>query len=110
MRSCYNIDRKSKHKEINFMKYWAVYKCPLCDKLSRLGDSVEIPYNELPNILGRVIKNQSFIGNPYLYKAPLHIPCKCNDGNVGLAQFAGFMQDTSAEDKSTVNFLNKLFY
>ena len=90
------------------MKYWAVYKCPLCGKLSRLGDSVEIPYDKLPELLGQIMKNQLFAGNPYLHKAPLYIPCKCNNGNAGLAQFAGFVQDTSVEDKSVVNFLNKL--
>lgn len=90
------------------MKYWAIYKCPLCGKLSRLSDSVEIPYDELPKILGKVIQNQSFINNPYLYQAPMHIPCKCNDGNAGLAYFAGFMKDTSNTDKEAVNFLNKL--
>lgn len=90
------------------MKYWAVYKCPLCGKLSRLSDSVEIPYDELPNLLAHVIKNQTFINNPYLYQAPMHIPCKCNDGNAGLAQFAGFVKDESEKDKDTCNFLNKL--
>lgn len=86
------------------MKYWAVYKCPLCGKLSRLGDSVEIPYDELPNLLGKVMQNQLFAGNPYLHKAPLHIPCKCDNGNAGLAQFAGFMRDISSRDKEACSF------
>lgn len=90
------------------MKYWAVYKCPLCGKLSRLGDSVELPYNKLSEILASVIKNQQFIGHPLLYRAPLYIPCKCDNGNAGLAQFAGFMQDKSEQEYNTVNFLNKL--
>ena len=90
------------------MKYWAVYKCQLCGKLLKINDSVEISYDELPSILGKVINNQSFINNPYLYKAPMYIPCKCNNGNVGLATFAGFMQDTSEKDKEAASFLNKL--
>ena len=90
------------------MKYHAVYKCPLCGKLLKLGDSVEIPYDELPNILGSIVKNQQFAGNPYLHKAPMYIPCKCDNGNAGLAQFAGFMKDTSDTDKGVVSFLNKL--
>ena len=90
------------------MKYWAVYKCPLCGKLSRLSDSVEIPYDELPNILGKVVQNQLFVGNPYLHKAPMQIPCKCADGNAGLAQFAGFVQDKSITDKPAVSLLNKI--
>lgn len=90
------------------MKYWAVYKCPLCGKLSRLGDSVELPYDKLPEILASVIKNQQFLGHPLLYRAPLHIPCKCDNGNAGLAQFAGFMQDKSEQESNAASFLNKL--
>lgn len=89
------------------MKYWAVYKCPLCGKLLKLGDSVEIPYEKLPELLGRIMQNQLFAGNPYLHKAPLYVPCKCDNGNAGLAQFVGFMQDTSENDKDVVSFLNK---
>lgn len=90
------------------MKYWAVYKCPLCGKLLRIGDSVEIPYNELSSILGKVMQNQTFINNSYLYKSPMYIPCKCDNGDVGLAQFAGFMQDNSEQEKDAASFLNKL--
>lgn len=77
------------------MKYFAVYKCPLCGKLSRLSDSVEIPYEELPKILGKVVQNQLFAGNPYLHQAPMHVPCKCDNGDAGLAYFAGFVKDES---------------
>lgn len=90
------------------MKYFAVYKCPLCGKLSRIADSVEIPYNQLPDLLGKVIRNQTFAGNPYLYQAPMYVVCKCADGNAGLAQFAGFVQDRSSTDKEGAGFLHKL--
>ena len=89
------------------MKYFAVYKCSLCGKLLRLGDSAEIPYNKLPELLGQIIKNQSFAGNPYLHKVPLYVPCKCDNEDAGLAYFAGFVQDKS-KDKDTISFLNKL--
>lgn len=72
-------------------KYCAVYKCPLCGNILKCGESIEIPYDELPNLLGLVIRNQKFAGNPYLYQAPMHIPHKCRDGSAGLAQFAGFV-------------------
>lgn len=90
------------------MRYFAVYKCPLCGKLSRLADSVEIPYDELPALLGKVIQNQSFAGNPYFYKAPMYVSCKCADGNAGLAQFAGFVKDISSKDRDATNFLNRI--
>lgn len=71
-------------------KYRAAYKCPLCGSIFCTGDATEIPYDELPILLGKVIRNQKFAGNPYLYQAPMHIPHKCRDGSAGLAQFAGF--------------------
>ena len=77
------------------MKYFAVYKCPLCNKLMRFGDSIEISYNKLPEVLGAVISNQRFLGHPVLHKVPMQIPCKCADGNAGLAQFAGLVKDDS---------------
>ncbi len=52
------------------MKYFPVYKCALCGTLLRYGNATEIPYEELPKVLGDVIANQQFAGNPYLYQAP----------------------------------------
>lgn len=71
-------------------KYHAVYKCALCETLLLYGDSHEVPYDALLVLIGKVIKNQQFAGNPYLYEAPLQIPHKCKDGNCGIAYFAGF--------------------
>lgn len=75
------------------MKYFPVYKCALCGALIRYGNATEIPYEELPKVLGDVIANQQFAGNPYLYQAPMHIPHRCPDGNGGLAYFAGFRKE-----------------
>ena len=75
------------------MKYCAVYRCQLCGTIRKLPDEIEISYDELPKVLGKVIQNhQLFSGNPYLHKAPMYVSCKCKDGNAGLALFAGFMQ------------------
>ena len=71
-------------------KYYASYKCPLCGKLMIYGEPHEIAYNDLPKLAGMVVKNQMFMGNPALYQAPMHVPCKCPDGSCGLAAFAGF--------------------
>lgn len=71
-------------------KYYPVYKCPLCGTILRGREPIEIPYDQLPELLGKIIKNQQFAGNPYLYQAPMHVPCKCKDGSAGLAAFAGF--------------------
>lgn len=72
-------------------KYRAAYKCPICGTMVCIGNPVEIPYNELPKLLGEVVRNQQFAGNSCLYQAPIHTVHKCSDGNAGLAQFAGFM-------------------
>lgn len=90
------------------MKYWVVYKCPLCGKLSASEDSIEIPQEALSELMGKVVRNQSFSNNPYLYKMPMHIICNCTDGSAGLAQFAGFKKDTSQQDKELVTFLRKI--
>lgn len=75
------------------MKYHATYKCALCDTLILYGESKEIPYNKLPELLGMFESNQRFSGNPYLNTAPARIPHKCKDGSAGMAYFAGFRKD-----------------
>ena len=75
------------------MKYSAIYKCPLCGQLIRYGQPHEVPYDELPRLLGKVVQNQLFAGNPVLHEAPMHIPHKCKDGSAGLSYFAGFLKE-----------------
>lgn len=78
-------------------KYYAVYKCFLCNKTFRITDKVVgINENDIPELLGRFVAHQQFASNPYLYDAPMHVPHKCGNGDGGLAQFAGFkkVQDT----------------
>lgn len=74
-------------------KYCAVYKCLLCGALIPFGNSCEIPYNRLPDVLAGVVKNQRFAGNQYLYQVPMQIPHKCPDGSGGMAHFAGFKKE-----------------
>ena len=50
-------------------KYSAVYKCPLCEKLIYTSDPQEVPYENLPELCAKVVKNQLFAGNVYLHKA-----------------------------------------
>ncbi len=70
--------------------YRAIYKCQLCGKLITTGKPAEVPPEKLPELLGKVIQNQQFVNNPWLYQVPFHIPHQCQDGSGGLAQFAGF--------------------
>ena len=69
-------------------KYAARYKCQLCGQLINYGNAVEMDYNQIPDVLSQVVKNQRFIGTS-LYQAPMHIPHKCSDGSGGLACFCG---------------------
>ena len=48
------------------MKYLPVYKCALCGALLWYGNATEIPYEDLPKVLGDVIANQRFAGDAYL--------------------------------------------
>lgn len=74
-------------------KYFVAYKCQLCGALIKYGDSQEVDYNSLPQMLAKVIQNQQFAGNPYLHKAMMCIPHKCKNGNCGSAVFAGFVKE-----------------
>lgn len=73
-------------------QYYAVYKCHLCGRLLRYGKPQQVPYDKLPDLLGEVIKSQMFANNPYLPSAPMQVPCKCPNGNAGMAYFAGFKE------------------
>lgn len=68
----------------------AAYMCSMCDTMILYGNPFEIKYGDLPNLLGKVVRNQLFAGNPYLHQAPMQIPHKCRNGNAGLAYFIGF--------------------
>ena len=73
-------------------KYQATYKCPLCRTTLRYGEPQEVPYDTLPQLLGKFQSLQRFASNPYLASdiPPAYVPCKCPDGSCGLAPFAGF--------------------
>lgn len=73
------------------MKYQPMYKCPLCNQLIVYGNAIDITYDKLPEVLAAFVRNQQFVGNPYLHKAPMHISHKCKNGGAGLASFAGFL-------------------
>jgi hypothetical protein len=72
------------------MKYSVIYKCQLCGEIIRYGEAHEVEYNELPELCAKVVRNQMFASNQYLYQAPMQIPHQCNDGNCGMAYFLGF--------------------
>lgn len=71
-------------------KYRTIYKCPMCLQRITAGNPVELEESMIPELLGKVIRNQQMMGNPYLYQAPMYLPHKCENGDGGLAQFCGF--------------------
>lgn len=77
------------------MKFFATYKCPLCNKLFSISEKpFEMEREQGPELVGKIIANQVMLGNPYLYQAPMHIPHNCPDGCIGIAQLAGFVTDS----------------
>lgn len=80
-------------------KYRAMYKCLLCGRMIAFGEPQEVPYDMLPELLGKVVQNQLFAGNPYLHKASMQIPHNCSNGAGGLAWFAGFAPDEQVSVK-----------
>lgn len=70
-------------------KYKAVYKCLICGT-EQVAGYMELPSREeAARQIEKVVGNQQFINNPYLYKAPLYQTHDCRDGSCGLAHFAG---------------------
>lgn len=71
--------------------YFAIYRCPMCNRNFRIAENpTEIDYDELPSLIAKIVKNQQFIGNAALFKAPMHIPHQCQNGDAGIAQLIGF--------------------
>lgn len=73
------------------MKFFATYKCPMCDVMFTVSDKpFEMNRDQGPELVGKIIANQQMLGNPYLYQAPMYIPHDCANGCVGIAQLSGF--------------------
>lgn len=70
-------------------KYEPRYRCQMCGQELRFGNQAEIPYDKIPELLGKVVATQQFIGTA-LHQAPQYLPHKCPDGSGGLAAFIGF--------------------
>lgn len=64
------------------MKFKPAYKCQLCGTVHLTGEAKEAPYDKLPELCRKVIKNQ----------APMYLACKCGNGDCGIAYFAGFVR------------------
>lgn len=72
-------------------KYYIAYHCLLCSTVFAYGDATELPYDELPDLCGKVVLHQ-LDGNKYGLKFPKYTHHKCPDGSCGLAHFAGFSE------------------
>lgn len=73
-------------------KYFATYKCPLCGELIIHGEEQDIPYEALPRLNERVVFQQQFNMNTYLFAAPMYMVHLCDGENAGLARFSGFVK------------------
>ena len=71
--------------------YYAIYQCPMCGKKFRIADDPSaIDPDQFPDLIAKIIRNQQFINNNALFKAPMHLPHKCETGDAGIAQLIGF--------------------
>ena len=83
-------------------KYFAIYKCPMCNReLKTTENPIDMDHNDIPEMLAKIMQNQKFFGNPYLYEAPLYIPHKCKNGDGGLARLIGFRNISNIYPPST---------
>jgi hypothetical protein len=82
-------------------KYQAIYRCLLCGReMTPTEKPIEMNENDVPAVLGKAVANQQFLGNPYLYEAPLHLPHKCGNGDGGLAPLIGLRRvDKVTQDR-----------
>lgn len=80
-------------------KYYATYKCPLCGKQIRLKTYLLSTQEQMVSALDLLSKvdvefrkgNTLKIASVTSFQ--LHIPHRCEDGNLGFAVFAGFTLD-----------------
>ena len=75
------------------MKVFAAYKCSLCGKILKYGDTKEVPKEKLPELCAEVVKNQFWQNHPLFHKVLMQIPHECADGSCGMAYFAGFLRE-----------------
>ena len=73
-----------------------------------MGDYFEYDQQMADDLIAHVVKNQMFMGNPYLYNAPMFVNCHCADGSVGMAVFAGVRNVTDKVPASKLVNLKKL--
>ena len=72
-------------------EYYAIYKCHMCGKEFRIADSpFKANEGDFPEIIGKIIRNQQFIGNSILYRSPMKLPHLCGNGDAGIADLIGF--------------------
>lgn len=71
------------------MQYRVEYHCPICGQNIPSEAFLELDHESAIKFLTSVIQNQSMMGNPYLYKAPMHVIHHCDNGSHGLAFIAG---------------------
>lgn len=70
-----------------------VYRCTLCGEAVTGEADVSIPDEQMQTFCSMVVRNQRFVGNPYLHQAPMYLTHNCADGSCGVAYFAGIKKE-----------------
>ena len=70
-------------------RYMALYRCRLCGAVISNGRQEDVPDDMVLEMLGQFIRNQ-LVPWAAQQKSPMYTAHRCDDGNIGLASFAGF--------------------
>lgn len=69
-------------------KYQTLYKCSLCGTYLRYGEPTEMNEEQATGVIAKVLRDQQFIGSQF-YRAPMLVPHRCSNGDMGAAYFSG---------------------
>lgn len=75
------------------MKVFAAYKCSLCGKIIRHGETRYIGKESLSKLCSDSLKKRMFRSESTVLKSPLTIVHKCSNGSAGVAYFAGYVKE-----------------
>lgn len=75
------------------MKVFAAYKCSLCNKIIRHGETEYVSKEKLLKLCSGFFKKRIFKDESVILKSPLTIVHKCSNGSAGVAYFAGYVKE-----------------
>lgn len=79
------------------MTYQVQYKCRHCEqRMTTETGIIELSKADAIQFVNKVMQNQFFKGNAYLYQAPDQLIHECKDGSVAIADIVGLVDITKS--------------